>query len=112
MFAVFFGIGVSNDIRPRDRQPTAEINFDLLPSVWVGDGGKAHWRCRRQMEVRCTPGLEFQLPGPNQVLTPGRGCPGTRGFSGGGPPPETCRAVGTRVSDQERPEEGDRRGKE
>jgi CheY-like chemotaxis protein len=41
-----------------------------------------------------------------------RGCPSSRGTSGGGPPPESCRSVGTRVNRQEHHEEGDRRAED
>src|SRR5918997_4254171 len=41
-----------------------------------------------------------------------RGCPGPRGFSGGGPSPESCRAVGTRVIGQEHHKERDRRAQD
>jgi hypothetical protein len=38
-----------------------------------------------------------------------RGCPSSRGSSGGGPSPEPFHTVGTRVIDQEHHEERDRR---
>src|SRR6478672_4928661 len=38
-----------------------------------------------------------------------RGCPSVRGFSGGGPPPESCHAVGTRVNRQSGSESSPRR---